>query len=82
MTHNLVAVPQMLLVTEQGVAPPPTAEARHGVTPPMRDARTRHFRPRPDVSPALVAKTEQDLLAILGVRTGRGTIHVAVSGRH
>lgn len=60
---------QILLVTGKGVAAPPGPEARHGVTPPMRDARARHFRPRPDVHPALVAKTEQDLLAVLGVNT-------------
>jgi len=60
---------QILLVTGKGAAAPPGPEARHGVTPPMRDARARHFRPRPDVDPALVAKTEQDLLAVLGVNT-------------
>lgn len=58
----------MLLVTEKDAAPPASEEARHGVTLPMRDARAHHFRPRPNVPPALVAKTEQDLLAILGVR--------------
>ena len=58
----------MLLVTEQCAAAPAGPEARHGVTPPFRDARTRHFRPAPDVDPGLVSKTEQDLLAILGVR--------------
>jgi hypothetical protein len=59
----------MLLVTEKDAAPPPGDAARHGVTPPMRDARQRHFRVQPDVPPALVAKTEQDLLAILAVRS-------------
>lgn len=65
---SITAPVQMLLVTEKGAAAPPSEEARHGVTPPMRDARARHFRPRPDVPPAVVTKTEQDLLAILGVR--------------
>ena len=62
-------LPQMLVVTEKDAAAPSYEEARHGVTPPMRDARARHFRVQPDVPAALVAKTEQDLLAILAVRT-------------
>lgn len=61
--------PQMLVVTERDAAAPSHGEARHGVTPPMRDARARHFRVQPDVPAALVAKTEQDLLAILAVRS-------------
>lgn len=52
---------------EKGAAVAKGPEWRHGVTPPMRDACPRHFRQHPDVDPGLVAKTEQDLLAILAV---------------
>ena len=66
----------MLLVTEKDAAAPTYDDARHGLTPPMRDARQRHFRPLPNVPSALVSKTEQDLLAILAVRGALPLLHM------
>ena len=57
----------MVVIEAGGGAPPPGDEARDGVTPAMRNARARHFRPPVTVSPDAVAKVEADLLAILNV---------------
>ncbi|XVF54891.1 hypothetical protein PTKIN_Ptkin05aG0217000 [Pterospermum kingtungense] len=43
-------VGQMILVRESGEASPDVVEYRHGLTPPMRDARKRRFRREPDLN--------------------------------
>lgn len=58
-------VGQMLLVTAPNVAVRSDEEARDGLTPAMRRARARHFRPKVNVPPAVVAQVEADLLNIL-----------------
>lgn len=40
----------MILVRESGEASPDVVEYRHGLTPPMRDARKRRFRREPDLN--------------------------------
>ncbi|RZB57784.1 Transcription initiation factor TFIID subunit 7 [Glycine soja] len=46
---------QMIMVRESGDAAPDVIEYRHGLTPPMRDARKRRFRREPDLNPELVS---------------------------
>ncbi|GKV30317.1 hypothetical protein SLEP1_g39139 [Rubroshorea leprosula] len=41
---------QMIMVREPGDASPDMVEYRHGLTPPMRDARKRRFRREPDLN--------------------------------
>ncbi|KAG2390011.1 Transcription initiation factor TFIID subunit 7 TBP-associated factor [Vigna angularis] len=60
---------QMIMVRESGDAAPDVIEYRHGLTPPMRDARKRRFRREPDLNPELVSRVEKDLLKIMA----RGT---------
>ncbi|XP_020202138.1 transcription initiation factor TFIID subunit 7 [Cajanus cajan] len=62
-------VGQMIMVRESGDAAPDVIEYRHGLTPPMRDARKRRFRREPDLNPELVSRVEKDLLKIMA----RGT---------
>ncbi|KAL5554455.1 hypothetical protein UlMin_041996 [Ulmus minor] len=57
-------VGQMIMVREPGDPAPDTMEYRHGLTPPMRDARKRRFRREPDLNPELVRRVEEDLLKI------------------
>jgi len=40
----------MIMVRESGDAAPDVIECRHGLTPPMRDARKRRFRREPDLN--------------------------------
>lgn len=40
----------MIMVREEGDLAPDTVEYRHGLTPPMRDARRRRFRREPDLN--------------------------------
>lgn len=40
----------MIMVREAGDAAPDVIEYRHGLTPPMRDARKRRFRREPDLN--------------------------------
>lgn len=40
----------MIMVREPGEPAPDTVEYRHGLTPPMRDARKRRFRREPDLN--------------------------------
>lgn len=40
----------MIMVREQGDPAPNTVEYRHGLTPPMKDARKRRFRREPDLN--------------------------------
>ncbi|CAA3026174.1 transcription initiation factor TFIID subunit 7 [Olea europaea subsp. europaea] len=56
---------QMILVTEEGDSIPDTVEYRHGLTPPMRDARRRRFRREPDLNPEVVRRVEKDLQNIM-----------------
>ncbi|XP_028187059.1 transcription initiation factor TFIID subunit 7-like [Glycine soja] len=56
---------QMIMVRESGDAAPDVIEYRHGLTPPMRDARKRRFRREPDLNPELVSRVEKDLLKIM-----------------
>mmetsp|Transcript_5363 Transcript_5363/g.11774 ORF Transcript_5363/g.11774 Transcript_5363/m.11774 type:complete len:186 (-) Transcript_5363:24-581(-) len=67
---------QMIMVA--GQPPADTLEARDGVTPPMRNARERHFRQLPHVSPEVLTKVEQDLLAILDGYAPQGYTYVDV----
>ncbi|KAI5406469.1 transcription initiation factor TFIID subunit 7, variant 3 [Lathyrus oleraceus] len=55
----------MIMVRESGDAAPDVIECRHGLTPPMRDARKRRFRREPDLNPELVSRVEKDLLKII-----------------
>ncbi|XP_039048474.1 transcription initiation factor TFIID subunit 7-like [Hibiscus syriacus] len=56
---------QMILVRDSGEASPDVVEYRHGLTPPMRDARKRRFRREPDLNPELVQRVEKDLVNIM-----------------
>ncbi|GFR46981.1 hypothetical protein Agub_g8633 [Astrephomene gubernaculifera] len=56
---------QLLLVGPPGSTLPEGPECADGVTPPMRNARQRHFKPLPKVDPSEVAAVERDLLALL-----------------
>eukprot|EP00252_Welwitschia_mirabilis_P023096 TRINITY_DN6442_c0_g1_i6.p1 TRINITY_DN6442_c0_g1~~TRINITY_DN6442_c0_g1_i6.p1 ORF type:complete len:202 (+),score=61.54 TRINITY_DN6442_c0_g1_i6:233-838(+) len=58
-------VGQMIMVREEGEPPPEGPEYRHGLTPPMRDARRRRFRREPDLNPEIVQRVEKDLLSIM-----------------
>eukprot|EP00798_Chlamydomonas_sp_ICE-L_P004564 gene4564-14743_t len=54
---------QMLLIG--GGVKPGQTESIDGVTPPMKNAKHRHFRQLPNVAPEIVARVERDLMAIL-----------------
>ncbi|GFZ10810.1 TBP-associated factor 7 [Actinidia rufa] len=56
---------KMIMVREEGDPTPEAVEYRHGLTPPMRDARRRRFRQEPDLNPELVQRVEKDLLNIM-----------------
>ncbi|XP_021646591.2 transcription initiation factor TFIID subunit 7 [Hevea brasiliensis] len=56
---------QMIMVREAGDIAPEIVESRHGLNPPMRDARKRRFRREPDLNPELVQRVEKDLLNIM-----------------
>ncbi|KAG0470597.1 hypothetical protein HPP92_017297 [Vanilla planifolia] len=58
-------VGQVIMVREEGDPAPEGIEYRHGLTPPMRDARRRRFRREPDLNPELVQRVEKDLLSIM-----------------
>ncbi|PNH08615.1 hypothetical protein TSOC_004813, partial [Tetrabaena socialis] len=53
---------QLLLVGPPGSTLPEGPESLDGVTPPMRNARQRHFKA---VDPKEVSEVERDLLALL-----------------
>ena len=59
----------------KGAQPPPGPASSHGLTPPMRDARRRHFRQRIEAPPHVVTRVEADLLAIIRVRGEFGAFH-------
>ncbi|CAF2057290.1 hypothetical protein HID58_070708 [Brassica napus] len=56
---------QMIMVRDPGDPAPNSVEYRHGLTPPMKEARKRRFRREPDLNPELVQRVERDLLNIL-----------------
>ncbi|KAL5765307.1 hypothetical protein ACOSP7_017584 [Xanthoceras sorbifolium] len=56
---------QMIMVREPGDSAPDVIEYKHGLTPPMRDARKRRFRREPDLNPELVQRVERDLVNIM-----------------
>eukprot|EP00246_Nothoceros_aenigmaticus_P013839 TRINITY_DN4973_c0_g1_i1.p1 TRINITY_DN4973_c0_g1~~TRINITY_DN4973_c0_g1_i1.p1 ORF type:complete len:211 (+),score=52.90 TRINITY_DN4973_c0_g1_i1:69-701(+) len=64
-------VGQMIMVRKPGDPAPEAFEYRHGITPPMRDARRRRFRKDPDLNPDLVQQVENDLQKILAGGTAR-----------
>ena len=47
MKHKLI---QMIMVREENDPAPEGVEYKHGLTPPMRDARRRRFRREPDLN--------------------------------
>ncbi|OAY66523.1 Transcription initiation factor TFIID subunit 7, partial [Ananas comosus] len=62
---NLVSLKQVIMVREDGDPAPEGVEYKHGLTPPMRDARRRRFRREPDLNPELVQRVERDLINIM-----------------
>ncbi|KAJ3695221.1 hypothetical protein LUZ60_000598 [Juncus effusus] len=66
-------VGQMIMVREEAEPVPEGVEYRHGLTPPMRDARRRRFRREPDLNPEVVQKVEQDLHRIMSGGTATNT---------
>ncbi|XP_017700620.2 transcription initiation factor TFIID subunit 7-like [Phoenix dactylifera] len=58
-------VGQIIMVREEGDPAPEGIEFKHGLTPPMRDARRRRFRREPDLNPEFVQRVERDLLNIM-----------------
>ncbi|KAH7857579.1 hypothetical protein Vadar_014209 [Vaccinium darrowii] len=65
---------QMIMVREHGDPRPDAVEYRHGLTPPMRDARRRRFRREPDLNPELVQRVERDLLNIMAGGTAENAM--------
>lgn len=57
-------VGQVVLVRRAGADPLTATEAADGVTPPMTDARARHFARRPVAAAAAVAAAEDALLRV------------------
>jgi TATA-binding protein-associated factor Taf7 len=57
-------VGQVVLVRRPGAPPITATEALDGVTPPMTDARARHFARRPVAAAAAVAAAEDALLRV------------------
>ena len=55
------------MVPERGTELPEGIEARHGVTPPMRDARRRRFRKLRGINPAFMRQVEEVVLLIASV---------------
>ena len=56
---------------DEGEAPP-SGESRDGVAPVMRDARNRHFRKLPEMSPELVERVVTELLEIVNHGAPKG----------
>ena len=69
--------PQVVIVAPKGAQAPPGPASSHGLTPPMRDARRRHFRQRIEAPPHVVTRVEADLLAIIRVRCQSQAIRIA-----
>ncbi|XP_077219855.1 transcription initiation factor TFIID subunit 7-like [Tasmannia lanceolata] len=62
-------VGQIITVRENGDPAPEGVEYKHGLTPPMRDARRRRFRREPDLNPEFVQRVEKDLHDIIYRKT-------------
>ncbi|XP_077233695.1 transcription initiation factor TFIID subunit 7-like isoform X2 [Tasmannia lanceolata] len=62
-------VGQIIMVRENGDPDPEGVEYKHGLTPPMRDARRRRFRREPDLNPEFVQRVEKDLHDIIYRKT-------------
>ncbi|KAL8159483.1 hypothetical protein V2J09_001020 [Rumex salicifolius] len=60
---------QMIMVREEDDPVPDSVEYRHGVTPPMRDARRRRFRRESDLNPEVMRRVENDLWNIMNTTT-------------
>ncbi|KAL6615689.1 hypothetical protein ACP70R_037959 [Stipagrostis hirtigluma subsp. patula] len=56
---------QMIMVREENDPAPEGVEYKHGLTPPMRDARRRRFRREPDLNAELVSQVEKHLISIM-----------------
>ncbi|KAF7097873.1 hypothetical protein CFC21_099653 [Triticum aestivum] len=56
---------QMVMVREDVDPAPEEVEYKHGLTPPMRDARRRRYRREPDLNAELVHRVEKDLISIM-----------------
>ncbi|QDZ19703.1 putative transcription initiation factor II protein 55 [Chloropicon primus] len=67
-----VDVGQVVLVRDEEGEAPQQGEWRDGVTPVMRDARTRHFRKLPEMDPGLVEKVETELVEIVNHGAPKG----------
>ncbi|XP_042518619.1 transcription initiation factor TFIID subunit 7 isoform X1 [Macadamia integrifolia] len=65
---------QIIMVREEGDTAPDDVEYRHGLTPPMRDARRRRFRREPDLNPELVQRVEKDLVNIMAGGTAENVV--------
>ncbi|KAF7103733.1 hypothetical protein CFC21_104691 [Triticum aestivum] len=66
---------QMVMVREDVDPAPEEVEYKHGLTPPMRDARRRRYRREPDLNAELVHRVEKDLISIMhgvSVKGGEG----------
>ncbi|KAM7523151.1 hypothetical protein LguiA_013053 [Lonicera macranthoides] len=75
---------QMIMVREEADNAPDMVEYRHGLTPPMRDARRRRFRRELDLNPELVRRVEKDLMNIMSGGTAENAdilagLHVEVA---
>ncbi|KAL5662936.1 hypothetical protein ACJX0J_023044, partial [Zea mays] len=55
----------MIMVREENDPAPEGVEYKHGLTPPMRDARRRRFRREPDLNAELVNQVEKHLISIM-----------------
>ncbi|KAK1666089.1 hypothetical protein QYE76_054248 [Lolium multiflorum] len=65
---------QMVMVRQEDDPAPEGVEYKHGLTPPMRDARRRRYRREPDLSADLVNRVENDLISIMqGVSVNQNT---------
>ncbi|XBI40764.1 hypothetical protein VPH35_125316 [Triticum aestivum] len=66
---------QMVMVREDVDPAPEEVEYKHGLTPPMRDARRRRYRREPGLNAELVHRVEKDLISIMhgvSVKGGEG----------
>jgi transcription initiation factor TFIID subunit 7 len=48
--YNQIELIQMVMVRQEDDPAPEGVEYKHGLTPPMRDARRRRYRREPDLS--------------------------------
>mmetsp|Transcript_3640 Transcript_3640/g.6186 ORF Transcript_3640/g.6186 Transcript_3640/m.6186 type:complete len:188 (-) Transcript_3640:546-1109(-) len=67
-----VDIGQVILVRDPEGEAPPSGESRDGVAPVMRDARNRHFRKLPEMSPELVERVVTELLEIVNHGAPKG----------